>query len=120
MNRPRKILSTVIFSLLGLILALPASAQVLLEEVMVTAQKREESLQDVGIAIVAFTGDQMRAFSVEQSYDLAQMTPGVHISGNIAGQNTQYSIRGVTQNDYNDIIESPNAVYLDEGYIAIA
>jgi iron complex outermembrane receptor protein len=120
MNRPRKTLSTVVFSLLGLILALPASAQVLLEEVMVTAQKREESLQDVGIAIVAFTGDQMRAFSVTQSYDLAQMTPGVHISGNIAGQNTQYSIRGVTQNDYNDIIESPNAVYLDEGYIAIA
>ena len=86
MNRPRKTLSTVIFSFVGLILALPASAQVLLEEVMVTAQKREESLQDVGIAIVAFTGDQMRAFSVTQSYDLAQMTPGVHISGNIAGR----------------------------------
>jgi len=120
MNRPRKILSTVIFSAVGLILAFPVSAQVLLEEVMVTAQKREESLQDVGIAIVAYTGEQMRAFSVEQSFDLAQMTPGVHISGNIAGQNTQYSIRGVTQNDYNDIIESPNAVYLDEGYIAIA
>jgi len=120
MKKSRKIVSTIIFSAVCLILALPASAQVLLEEVVVTAQKREENLQDVGIAIVAFSGEQLRAFSVSQSPDLAQMTPGVHISGNIAGQNTQYSIRGVTQNDYNDIIESPNAVYLDEGYIAIA
>lgn len=91
-----------------------------LEEVFVTAQKREELLSDVGIAITAFTGDQMRALNVERSFDIARFTPGVHISGNLAGQNTQFSIRGVTQNDFNDIIESPNAVYLDEGYIAIA
>ena len=48
------------------------------------------------------------------------LVPGVHISGNLAGQNTQFSIRGVTQNDFNDIIEAPNAVYLDEGYLAVA
>ena len=120
MNRPNRIFSTIVFSAISLLLAIPASAQVLLEEIIVTAQKREENLQDVGIAISAFSGDQLRAFSVENSYDLAMFTPGVHLSGNIAGQNTQYSIRGVTQNDYNDIIESPNAVYLDEGYIAIA
>ncbi len=105
---------------MALFLAAPASAQVLLEEVVVTAQKREESLQDVGIAITAFSGEQLRALNVERSFDVARFTPGVHISGNLAGQNTQFSIRGVTQNDFNDIIESPNAVYLDEGYIAIA
>ena len=91
-----------------------------LEEIVVTAQKREQNLQDVGIAVSAFTGAQLRAFNVQQSFDIASFTPGVHISGNLAGQNTQFSIRGVTQNDFNDIIESPNAVYLDEGYIAIA
>jgi iron complex outermembrane receptor protein len=91
-----------------------------LEEVMVTAQKREQSLQDVGIAITSFTGDQMTAFGVTQSIDIASFSPGVHISGNLAGQNTQFSIRGVTQNDFNDIIEAPNAAYLDEGYLAIA
>ncbi len=120
MKRPSRIFSTIIYSTVGLILALPASAQVLMEEITVTAQKREENLQDVGIAISAMSGEQLRAFSVTNSYDVATFTPGVHISGNIAGQNTQYSIRGVTQNDFNDIIESPNAVYLDEGYIAIA
>lgn len=104
----------------SLVLPVFAAEKSVLEEVVVTAQKREESLEDVGIAITALSGAQMRAFGVEKSFDVATFTPGVHISGNIAGQNTQFTIRGVTQNDFNDIIESPNAVYLDEGYIAIA
>ncbi len=97
-----------------------AVAQGVLEEIVVTAQKREQNIQDVGIAINAFSGDQMRDLGVERSWDIAAFSPGVHISGNLAGQNTQFSIRGVTQNDFNDIIEAPNAVYLDEGYIAVA
>ncbi|MFT6048048.1 MAG: iron complex outermembrane receptor protein, partial [Arenicella sp.] len=98
----------------------PSQSSSLLEEVVVTAQKREQSLQDVGISINAFTGAQLQALGVEQSIDIATFTPGVHISGNLAGQNQQFSIRGVTQNDFNDIIEAPNAAYLDEGYLAIA
>lgn len=91
-----------------------------LEEIIVTAQKIEQNQQDVPLAITAFNGEQMRALGVKQSFDIAAFTPGVHISGNLAGQNTQFSIRGVTQNDFNDIIEAPNAVYLDEGYLAVA
>ncbi|MEM7704378.1 MAG: TonB-dependent receptor [Pseudomonadota bacterium] len=105
--------------LVSLIAAGAAQAQVL-EEVVVTAQKREQSLQDVGIAITAFSGAQLEALGVEESFDVALFSPGVHISGNLAGQNTQFTIRGVTQNDFNDIVEAPNAVYLDDGYIAVA
>lgn len=111
--------STVTGLVLGL-LALQSSAQNVLEEVIVTAQKREQNIQDVGIAINAFTGDQMTALGFEESVDIASFSPGVHISGNLAGQNTQFSVRAVTQNDFNDIIEAPTAVYLDEGYIPIA
>ena len=57
---------------------------------------------------------------MREATDISTVTPGVHISGNLAGQNTQLTIRGVTQNDYNDIVEAPNAAYLDEGYIAVA
>lgn len=92
----------------------------ILEEIVVSAQKRDQNIQDVGISISAYTGDQLRAFGVTSSFDIAAFTPGVHISGNLAGQNTQFTIRGVTQNDFNDIVEAPNAVYLDEGYIAVA
>jgi len=91
-----------------------------LEEIVITAQKREQNLQDVGIAVTAFSGEQMRSYGVVESIDIASMTPGVHISGNIAGQNTQFAIRGVVQNDFNDSVEAPTAVYLDDGYIAIA
>lgn len=110
-------------SALGVVLLGIANAgwsQNILEEVVVTAQKREQAAQDVGIAITAFTGDQLKALGVEESIDVAAFSPGVHTSGNIAGQNTQFAIRGVTQNDFNDIIEAPSAVYLDEGYLAVA
>ncbi|MDP6673944.1 MAG: TonB-dependent receptor [Gammaproteobacteria bacterium] len=115
----RSILVVTVTGMAAIFTALPVQAAVL-EELTITAQKREQNAQDVGIAITAFSGDQMRALGVEDSFDIAAFSPGVHISGNIAGQNTQFSIRGVTQNDFNDVIEAPNAVYLDEGYIAIA
>ena len=76
--------------LFGGLLSATAAAQVL-EEVVVTAQKRQQDSQDVGIAITAFTGDQLNALGVKQSFDAAMFTPGVHISGNLAGQNTQFS-----------------------------
>jgi len=101
-------------------LSLSAMTQAsVLEEITVTAQKREQNLQDVGIAVTAFTGAQMKELGITRSVDITAMTPGVHSGGAIAGQNTQFTIRGVTQNDFNDIVESPNAVYLDEGYMAI-
>ncbi|MGE3690032.1 MAG: TonB-dependent receptor plug domain-containing protein [Novosphingobium sp.] len=109
-------------------LSMPVMAQsgeddnggVLSGEIVVTAQKREENVQDVGISIAAFSGDQLRAMGIQNSSEIASFTPGVHLSGSLAGQNTQFTIRGVTQNDFNDVVEAPNAVYLDEGYIAIA
>ena len=113
--------------LIAACLASPAFAQdsagsdgIFGQDIIVTAQKRNENVQDVGISIAAFSGDQLRALGVEKAADIATFTPGVHISGSLAGQNTQFTIRGVTQNDFNDIVEAPNAVYLDEGYIAIA
>jgi len=89
-----------------------------IEEIIVTAQKREQSIQDVGIAITAFTGNQLRELGFEDSFDVAAMTPGVHISGNNGGQKTLFTIRGVNQNDFNDQTESPVAVYIDETYVA--
>jgi len=97
-----------------------AQSDTVLEEITVTAQKREQNLQDVGIAITAFTGAQMEKLGMRNSYDVAAFTPGVHISASLGGQNTQFTIRGVTQSDFSDTNEAPNAVYIDEGYVAIA
>jgi iron complex outermembrane recepter protein len=88
-----------------------------LSEIVVTAQRREQNLQDVGIAITVFTGEELRERGISVSTDIADLTPGVHMSGSLAGQSQQFSIRGVTQNDFNDSIEAPIAVYIDDAYI---
>jgi iron complex outermembrane receptor protein len=108
-----------LFAAAGLLgLAMTCRAESVLQEITVTAQKREQSIQDVGIAISAYSGDQLRDLGVRNSVDIAAMTPGVHISGNNGGQKTLFTIRGVTQNDFNDHTEAPVAVYVDDGYVA--
>ena len=86
-------------------------------DIVVTAQRRAQSKQDVGIAIAAFGAETLRTMNIQSSVDIARLTPGVSLSSNVGGQNSQFSIRGVTQNDFNDAIEAPVAVYVDDGYI---
>jgi len=86
--------------------------------ITVTANKREQDGQDVGIAITAFSGEQIDKIGVVESTDIAGFTAGVSISGSFAGQQKQFTVRGVTQNDFNDHVEAPNAVYIDEAYVA--
>ena len=111
-------ISKVVLTGFMLMLGAEVVAQSVLEEILVTAQKREESIQDVGISITAFSGEQLRAFGFTNSVEVTAFTPGVHMSGNNAGHTQQFSIRGATQNDFADIAEAPNAVYVDEGYQA--
>ena len=61
---------------LALIIATPfnAMAQAGPEEIVVTARKREESLQDVPISISAFSADQMQAMGLSSNNDVAAMT----------------------------------------------
>src|SRR5258708_40042469 len=84
-------------AILAISQAQPTAAQNILEEIVVSAQKREQNIQDVGISMTAFTGEQLKAVGVQESYEVAAFTPGVATSGNLAGQNTQFTIRGVTQ-----------------------
>ncbi|MEM7465814.1 MAG: TonB-dependent receptor plug domain-containing protein, partial [Pseudomonadota bacterium] len=95
-----------------------AQESAVLEEVVVTAQKREESVQDVGIAITAFSGEQLDTFGFTSSTDIAQLTPGVYLSGNNGGNTLQFTVRGVANPEFADLLETPNAVYVDEGYVA--
>lgn len=95
-----------------------ADATVDLQEVVVTAQRRVQDVNDVGIAINVLSGDELRSRGVSSSTEIAATLPGIHMSGSLAGQSQQFSIRGVTQNDFNDTIEAPVAVYVDDSYVA--
>ena len=95
----------------------PALSQVL-EEVVVTAQKREQNLQDVGVSVTAFTGDQLAKLGFTNSLDIIVQTPGLEVSGAGGGSINSFTIRGVTQNDFAASQEGPVAVYVDEAYIS--
>ena len=111
----RIIISTITVLIVFLPQLLPGA---ILEEIVVTAQKREQDIQDVSISITAFSGEQIKALGFEQSTDVARMSPGVYLSGDTGGQKSNFTIRGVGQNDPLDTAESPVAVYVDEGYVA--
>lgn len=89
-----------------------------IDEVLVTAQRRTERLSDVGIAVNAFSGQQLKKLGFTNSLDIAKFAPGVYISSDTGGQNKKFTIRGVAQNDFMDAVESPIAIYVDDAYIA--
>jgi len=90
----------------------------MLEEIVVTAQKREQPANEVAIAITTYSGAQMEALGLENSTDMIAFTPGVSLAGDIGGQRAIFNIRGIVQNDYGDLAEAPVAVYVDGGYLA--
>ncbi len=95
-----------------------ASAAVL-EEVTVTAQKREQSLQDVGIAVSAFNGQQMEQLGWDTAEDVVAQAPGVTLVQPNGPSSFYINIRGVAQNDFSgDNQESPVAIYVDDVYQA--
>jgi iron complex outermembrane receptor protein len=101
----------------GVMLPELASAQSILDdEIVVTAQKREQNLQDVGIAVTAYSGDQLRELGFNASTDLVVQTPGLEVSGFGGGALQSFNIRGVGQNDFAAHQEAPIALYVDETY----
>ncbi|NKB39385.1 MAG: TonB-dependent receptor plug domain-containing protein [Gammaproteobacteria bacterium] len=89
----------------------------LLEEVVVTAQKREQNLQDVGVSVTAFTGGQIRELGYTNTIDIAAQTPGLGII-QFHPTLTTVNIRGISQNDFADHLEPPIAMYVDETYVS--
>jgi iron complex outermembrane recepter protein len=89
-----------------------------LEEVIVTAQKRAQNSQDVGIALSAVTGDDLAALGAVSASDITKTMPAVVLTQPNGPSSFSLSIRGVTQNDFADHQESPAAIYVDDVYVS--
>ncbi|MEL6869101.1 MAG: TonB-dependent receptor [Pseudomonadota bacterium] len=78
-------------------MAIPGSvlAQAALEEIVVTARKRTESLQDVPISVTAITESQIRNAGIERPADFINLIPNVTIVDSANVGDTQVSIRGI-------------------------
>ena len=88
----------------------------MLEEIIVTAQKREQSLSDVNISLTAFGGESLRNMRTESLTDLSELVSGMDISESIAGTNPRIVIRGVGLNDFSSNASSSVGVYVDDVY----
>lgn len=89
----------------------------MIEEITITAQKREQNLQDVGISVTAFSGDQIKEVGFTSTTDVAALTPGLNIS-QFHPTTTNTVIRGITQGDFSDHLEPPIAAYIDGSYVS--
>lgn len=84
-------------------------------EIVVTAQHREQRLQDVGIAVTALPSEALQQMGITSSTDLVRAVPTLKMNAYSSSQ-VVFNIRGVSQNDFGDQQEPPIAVYQDDSY----
>ena len=88
---------------------------ILLEEVIVTARKREESLQETPVAVSAFNSEDMRAAKINNIADLAQQVPG--LSNKDGARVSGLTIRGVGARAVGPRVDPGVGVYVDNIFI---
>jgi iron complex outermembrane receptor protein len=98
-------------------LAADAGDEDRLAEIIVTAQRREQNLQDVGTSVTAFDANSVERLGLKDATDIVGQTPGMQFN-QYGATVTVYNLRGVSQNDFSDHQEAPIAVYSDDAYIA--
>jgi outer membrane receptor protein involved in Fe transport len=115
-----------LFAVIVAMLLLPAAAfaqeqasGTYLEEVIVTATKREESVQDIPIAVTAVSQQQLERAGVKDIRDLGMVAPSFNMnSSQTESQGSTLRIRGVGTTGNNIGLESAVGVFLDGVYLA--
>jgi iron complex outermembrane receptor protein len=89
-----------------------------LEEVIVTAQFRQQNLQDTPVAITAVTADMMEQRGQTSLHDLAQQAPGATLveTGGAFGPGMTATIRGIGQADFDPAFAPGVGLYIDDVY----
>ena len=85
------------------------------EEIVVTAQRREQNIQDVGIAVTPLGSETLKDLNITNATDIVRAVPSLKMNAYSSAQ-VVFNIRGVAQNDYGDQQEPPVAVYQDDSY----
>jgi iron complex outermembrane receptor protein len=90
-----------------------------IQEVVVTAQKREEKVQDVPISVGVVSGQDLQKQGLINIDDLGNSVPNVEMVLPFGPEEPQFSIRGVTETDFSPNQSSPIALYVDGGYKSV-
>lgn len=90
-----------------------------LAEIVVTAQRRSESLLTVPVAVSALTADQLSTQQITRPTALASVVPNLQVNDSTGGSEPNFTLRGVgLGNDYSSNQASPVGVYVDDAYLA--
>jgi outer membrane receptor protein involved in Fe transport len=84
-----------------------------LEEIIVTATKRELNIQDVGQSIMALTNEDIEKMGIKSMADYIKALPSVVLTAEVPGRN-DLVMRGISQDAYTWYVDSTVALYLDE------
>ena len=87
-----------------------------LEEVVVTATKRAESLQDVPVSVSAIGSDELGQLKMRDTTEIAAQVPNMQIATPLGDSMPVISIRGISMDDFSLNQSSPVAIYVDEVY----
>ena len=105
------------FGLLGGQSASAQGASALLEEVVVTARRREESLQDLPLSIAALSAGQMEAQGISSIEDVSDFVPNVTLTQSDRMNNTRVVIRGIGGGHPDPVFVFGSGMYIDGHYI---
>src|ERR1700728_2528112 len=87
-----------------------------LEEVVVTAQKRNEDIESVGATITSVSGPELVEAGIRQPVDISAVTPGLSTLNMTADGTPIFAVRGIGLDDFNPNNSSGTAVYVDGVY----
>lgn len=97
--------------------AAETGASAYLQDIVVTAQRREESLQKVPVAVTAVGSEMLNDLRVSGAADLSGMAPSVLISSQGNQSNPNISIRGIASGTSNNAVDPKVGMYIDGVYI---
>ena len=85
-----------------------------IEEVMVTAQKREQNAQDIPVALTAIDADTIEEAGIQTTQDVVRLAPSLTVNEANHKQTSSFSIRGVGTNVYGTGVEQGVALLVDD------
>lgn len=90
-----------------------------LEEIMVTAQRRSQSIQDIPVTVSALSSDMLKQRQITDTIDLARSVPNLVSANNVLlGTSVTYFLRGSGSTESIATFDLPVGTYVDEVYIA--
>jgi iron complex outermembrane recepter protein len=102
---------------MGLMLPATSWSQDTLEEIIVTASKREESMQDSPIAVTAITGEQLLRAGVVDPDTLAELVPNMDVNSEANRDGLIIVIRGIAGTDVRNGADPTTAFHVDGNYV---